>query len=297
MFDFEYCEIVRVFLFYENMKFRKYRELFKEEKVQELLNKGLTIRQISEVIKIPEKRLGEMVKYFNLKVINKGTSYNVDHNFFDNIDTQEKAYVLGFLVADGSIEITKRKYKYSKRVSFNNSTDDIETIKKIRDLIIPDYNLSVENRSTKEVHRKDQVTLKFTSDNIVDKLVEKYKVLPNKNQDFNFRLPELGTFSKDFIRGFFDGDGNINRGNNLMGFISTSKLFLKDIAKEIQKEVEFTCNETETEGKSVEKYYRLLININKTNVVQMYNYLYKGSKIHLLRKEKIFKEKIDFYKL
>ena len=39
--------------------------------------------------------------------------YNVNDNFFDNIDTEEKAYVLGFLFADGCI-YKKRSQVYIK---------------------------------------------------------------------------------------------------------------------------------------------------------------------------------------
>ena len=70
------------------MKFKKYN------------NSGKNIKEIAEIVDIPAKRLAEMIKEFRLE-IKKGSSSKVNETFFDKIDSEEKAYLLGFFIADG----------------------------------------------------------------------------------------------------------------------------------------------------------------------------------------------------
>ena len=48
----------------------------------------------------------------------------MNHNYFETIDTPEKAYFLGFLYADGSISNTVK----NKRVKINLAKKDIELL-------------------------------------------------------------------------------------------------------------------------------------------------------------------------
>lgn len=51
--------------------------------------------------------------------------FPINDTFFDVIDSELKAYALGFLVADGCIKHEKRANgNFSYRVAFNNSIDD-----------------------------------------------------------------------------------------------------------------------------------------------------------------------------
>lgn len=122
----------------EYVKFKKYLTNFNKDFIQQKLDEGLTIRMLSPLVEIPEKRLREMVKHFGLTVLNKATTHIVNHNYFDNIDTEEKAYFLGFLVADGCLTKDVRKSGFlSKRINFSNSIWDKEIIERFRDIICP----------------------------------------------------------------------------------------------------------------------------------------------------------------
>lgn len=82
------------------MKFKKYINKFNPEQILELNNSGKNIKEIAEIVDIPAKRLAEMIKEFGLE-IKKGSSSKVNETFFDKIDSEEKAYLLGFFIADG----------------------------------------------------------------------------------------------------------------------------------------------------------------------------------------------------
>ena len=63
---------------------------------------GLNLRKISEIVNIPERRLGELCKLYNLDV-KRNFIYKVVDTFFDNIDCEIKAYLLGYFIADGNM--------------------------------------------------------------------------------------------------------------------------------------------------------------------------------------------------
>ena len=50
------------------MQFKKYISKFNPEEIIKLNNNGKTIREIANIVDIPEKRLAEMIKFFNLDI-------------------------------------------------------------------------------------------------------------------------------------------------------------------------------------------------------------------------------------
>lgn len=142
----------------------------------------------------------------------------VDHNYFEKIDHQDKAYWIGFLLADGGVfgnEITinlqARDYKHLKR--FKTCLKSQHKLKKI----ISSFN-------------SHQYRFKFRSTKMVQDL-SKWGVIPNKSLVVNMpKLPEK--YVPHLVRGIFDGDGCISsymRGNNITyGFtiVGASKSFM-----------------------------------------------------------------------
>ena len=74
--------------------------------------------------------------------------YNIDETFFDVIDTEEKAYFLGFLYADG--------YNNTDRNSVNLSLkeDDKEILEKLNNLLQPNKPLQFVNTSNQRKIKK-----------------------------------------------------------------------------------------------------------------------------------------------
>lgn len=276
-------------------KFTKHLSKFDKIFIQQKLDEGLTSKMISEIVEIPGRRLGEMIKHFGLEVTNKCTTHIVNHTYFDEIDTEEKAYFLGFLVADGCVTKCVRKSGFiSKRITFCNSIWDKEVIEKFRDIICPTVEIKWKNNSTDIITRRDQASFKFTSEHMFDTLVEKYGINERKTHDLNFKLPDLGIYMRHFIRGFMDGDGHVRK--NQINFIFTSKSFMRQITNYFEERL-FTTRYNTIKGKTV-VYYRHYVNISKLNIQRMYSILYDDASIYLERKKKVFESEIvDSYKL
>lgn len=212
----------------------------------------------------------------------KINNYNKD--FFKKIDSELKAYVLGYLVADGCITIEHRKEKPNnpiRRVQFQPSVDDLQVITLIRDVIAPTNKLTI--ITSKRSNRKDTVKLRLACTEIVNDLMFLYNIKPRKTYDSLFRFPKMEKqYKRHFIRGFIDGDGSI--GVRHFSMICNSKLFAEDILKEFLESVPDLKSYIYAENRSQTTYYSLHFSVNKKSRVDLFNFLYKDSNYRLSRK-------------
>ena len=212
----------------------------------------------------------------------KINNYNKD--FFKTIDSELKAYILGYLVADGCITIEHRKEKPNnpiRRVQFQSSVDDLQVITLIRDVIAPINKLTI--ITSKRSNRKDTVKLRLACTEIVNDLMFLYNIKPRKTYDSLFRFPKMEKqYRRHFIRGFIDGDGSI--GVRHFSMICNSKLFAEDILKEFLEIIPDLKSYIYAENRSQTTYYSLHFSVNKKSRVDLFNFLYKDSNYRLSRK-------------
>ena len=69
--------------------------------------------------------VSSVVKRFNLNP-KKARENTIIDDFFDEINTDEKAYLLGFFIADGYI--SNQSGRKNKRFGINQSIDDLEVV-------------------------------------------------------------------------------------------------------------------------------------------------------------------------
>ena len=110
------------------------------------------------------------------------------------------AYVLGFFAADGTITFTKRKtYFWSINIT------DKDLLERIRDAVGSSHSIS--RRVKQSVNHKDLYRLQIGSKQMCEDLMS---LGFTTNKANNIGLPKVpkGLFF-DFLRGYFDGDGNV----------------------------------------------------------------------------------------
>lgn len=227
-----------------------------------LSNNGITLRTLSEA----------------------ATKYEVASDFFSVIDSEEKAYWLGFMYADGYVTGTKI-------VGCKLSTKDEEHLIKLRNTLSPTKPLYYDETSQGFGNNTKSVALILTNRNLFKDLVSK-GCIQNKSKLLTF--PNENIVPKElihhFIRGYFDGDGSVTAGINpkghiriLIGIVGTHH-FLSEIRKELSLE----------DTKYLYKYKNKDIHelkVGGTNVVKaIYNFLYKDATVFLERKYIKFKE-------
>lgn len=96
-----------------------------QQLVINLVEEGMTVSEISKQLGKNQSSISSVVKRFNLTP-KKAYTNTVNAEFFDIIDTPEKAYLLGFFIADGCIN--KNTDKSKGRFGINQSEDDKEIV-------------------------------------------------------------------------------------------------------------------------------------------------------------------------
>lgn len=163
--------------------------------------------------------------------------YELDESYFDEIDNQNKAYILGFLYADGHNSISK------STLTMSLQEEDFNILEKIRKELKSDKPLEFLDYSKKNdfgYKYKNQYRLNVFSKHICTSL-ENIGMMSNKSLSLSFPNISEDLYAH-FIRGYFDGDGSIcrqikNEHNHavLITITSTNQFCqkLKDICNDI----------------------------------------------------------------
>lgn len=127
---------------------------------------------------------------------------NVDVRFFDDIDSVDKAYILGFIYADGCI--------YDNgRFGFCLAYQDIDILYFIKDKMQILSDVKIHHNKKGSINRQPQCVLRVSSVKIVKRLAE-FGIKRNKTLNEGLLFPD---FNNDlitaFLRGLSDGDGNL----------------------------------------------------------------------------------------
>lgn len=188
-------------------------------KKMELKKSEFERRNKSKEITCSTKCMGELrkIKYMGRK--NPNTKYNLDDNFFKEIKTEEKAYILGWIASDGSI-------RKNGEISIVIKDTDKEILEKMRDIVCKE--IFVVDKKREDGNRS---SLRFCSKTMVKDVCKWLGIKPGKKFD-KIKMPKISKSLKwHFIRGFFDGDGCVRKkikGRHIDCTITTSSVFMRD---------------------------------------------------------------------
>ena len=245
------------------------------EQAKKLYKQGKSLRQIGEVLNIDRKKLSKKLKEDGIIIRdpNKNTGgkakriKEVDETIFENIDTEEKAYWLGFLYADG--------YVNNRQVELTLKADDLEHIEKFKNFMKSNHKISY--RKDINAYRITICSTKIAYDlNNLGCVQAKSLILtfPTEEQVPNDLIHH-------FMRGYFDGDGCISygQGQYRLCILGTSD-FLDEYENYILNVLDRTNrNKRKLNGQASSIQYAGTKQVNK-----IYNFLYKNATIYLERK-------------
>lgn len=205
-------------------------------------------------------------------------TYKIKENYFETIDSEEKAYFLGLLFADGS-----NTGKYYTRLELKEEDEYI--IRKLRNAIYP------RKEKAKLFYRKfsveqNSVLLCISSKKISEDLT---RIGCVKSKSLILEFPKIEKhYVRHFIRGYFDGDGSIVYSDKKRAFSILGTIPFLEEVKNILK-CELNVNDTKIiKPKKESKIYRLAITSTK-DIINTYHYMYDQNSICLKRKLKRFK--------
>lgn len=215
-----------------------------------------------------------------------------NEDYFENIDTEEKAYWLGFIAADGSI-VKSSEYN-SYRLYINLSNVDKSHLEKFRNAIkandveLQEYTSSIGfcNPNGTTTSRIVLNSLKLCTD------LAKYHIHQRKSYDI--QMPNINSdLIPHYLRGLFDGDGSYyyqydlknNRYRYIFEVVGASEAFFKQI-KEYLLSVNIKTNIYYRKGTNSIR----LMSGSKQEILKLIDLLYSNANIYLDRKYKKINE-------
>jgi len=214
--------------------------------------------------------------------------YSLNEAFFENIDTEEKAYWLGFIYADGCIS--------NNRLQFDLSWKDNDHLAKLACSLGTDTPVKFKKR---ENHEKAFFRV------VSRKLINDLKRLGlTERKSFTIKFPSEDLVAKEyqhhFIRGYVDGDGSFivrprkDRPSNSYTFkVIGSTAFIQALQNIM---IDQGLSKTKLEiykSDDISKTIATMTYCGRLSVAKVFNFLYGNETMCLSRKKMIASQSIN----
>jgi len=240
--------------------------------LEDCLAKGMSTRKIEQICGKNNRTVSYWINKYEIQDQSK---YKKSKNYrFDKIDTKEKAYVLGFILADGAI---------------NEKTTEISVALKDREIV--DYiagiiggNVHIDNMFDKKTRRFPRIRLQ--------KRIEDIKKFLGGYAKIDRHYPRVREdLERYLIQGFFDGDGCITWGRRKDKDRVWQKVSFNSQLKPLEGVQQYLLKNlsisTTIKPKGKEKCY-ILEFANKTDVLRFCQHIYPNED-YIILKRKYFK--------
>lgn len=231
-----------------------------------LFNEGNGINRISKLIGISDHHISSHFESIGIHPGINNQRYTYYEDVFEVIDTEEKAYWLGFLSADGSV--------CNNIVELQLKEADASHVDKFAKFMSPD--LIGRPKPQTNSYRVSVCNKKIADD------LTKLGVTPNKSLTLEFCEQVPKELLHHYIRGYIDGDGTIHirkDGQAIVEVLGTEQ-FLNRIVQSLN----LKHNKKKNHGKALSIRYS-----GSKQVKAILDVLYKDATVYLERKYEIYK--------
>lgn len=238
---------------------------------------------------LPGKTKGDILAYCH-KIGLTRTKKTCTRDFFNVIDTEEKAYWLGFIFADGYISYSEKNMKKGQLATtyctgIKLKWSDREHLKKFNKSIRGNYKVFKETSHPDGFRKKITEAAKILvySQQMYNDLNKYF----DRDKTYTAKFPSIPeNLMRHFIRGYFDGDGCFSFTDRTFDieFLGASKDFHEGLANVLSKNnFKFTIN-SKINKYNTEMYY-IYINRNEDKC-NFLKWIYEDCNIYLERKYK-----------
>ena len=254
-----------------------------EELAFEFQLTNISLTKMSKRENVDRRTLSKHFKDLGIKIINKQNRVKFDNHVFDNIDTEEKAYWLGFIFVDGNIKNVSKSSAYTFEISLKGL--DINHLYKFNSFMKHEKN-NIKLSKSKCKGKIFERCRWIVSDKHLWNTLNNLGCTPKKSLTLEFPKNIKFKLIRHFIRGYFDGNGcitryvYINTVSPRIEIIGTYN-FLNAIKDIINIECKFRHDKRHSD-----KTY--ILEFNKESGIKFINYIYDDSSIYLDRKYKLY---------
>lgn len=264
----------------------KYIELVEEDVISMYKSNEYTMIKLCEYFKVSKYKIRTILKLNNVE-LKSSKKYNYNDDIFECIDNEEKAYWLGFLYADGYVRFRE---KSGSELKLKLGVKDKDHLLKFKKFISNDDIPVV----YEEYKNSKCFKVSINSKKIVSDLI---KLGCTNKKSLTIEFPLLKEeFNRHFMRGFFDGDGSVGSRIDKDQFyptfniVSGSYNMINIYNNLLSKYCEIKNNKIY----NYKSYYRIYYN-SCTDIIKIYNFLYKDVEVYIVRKKLKFIKIGDYY--
>lgn len=274
---------------------KKLTDQQKIDLVKDYLETDITVTDLGKKYNITRSSATSLLKNRKIKIRQrKFRRYHFDENYFDFIDTEDKAYFLGLLYADGYNNVK------NNRINITLQARDVDILLKFKTYIKHEKELHYRVRNIKNPNHQNVYKLDLCSQHLCKQLV-KLGCLENKSLILKFptsiQVPEY--LMRHFLRGYWDGDGTVgiykNKKTNycqISTSIAGSHSFCLSSKHYLENKLNIHCSYFTTKGAN---YSRCSIS-GKQQTLLFLNYLYEDATVYLDRKYNKYLQVVDLVK-
>lgn len=245
-----------------------------EQEIKNKYQNGIPLIQLQQEYKISYDRIKNLTKGLQISA-SKRINPLLNENYFETIDSDEKAYWLGWIISDGAIINQPEKSKFQLELTLKIEDEDI--------LHLLEKDLGVQNK----VYLSNNKYKRFSlgSKKIVIDL-EKLGITQNKT--FSVKVPSFDKkYNAAFIRGIFDGDGGFTHYQRKTGQICNELSFCGNefivswILKTLTEEIPELKKNSITREHSIKRIRWS----SQKDIILIRDYLYTNHNNHYLQRK------------
>jgi len=256
------------------MRKLKYLSEQEEKQVLDKRTNGFSLKSIIKEFGISDRHYYEIMGKHNVKLKEHIPKYNFNENYFEKIDTEDKAYFLGFIVADGCV----------------HCTNNIKIIQKEPDILY-EFKEYIKFEGPVFFSKKRNIASIGVSSDKMKNDLEKLGVFSNKTMVIKY--PKINKeLESHFMRGVFDGDGCISihhdkRDASERGQVNICSGSIEFINQYVDNLVEY-ANVKKNNIRCPKGTYHVIDWGGLTDVENIYKFFYKDATVFLERKKETF---------
>lgn len=267
--------------------YKKYNHLTEEQKaycIEHHLDK--TSYQLAEELNVSQASIWKVWEQAGLKNTKPAKRiYNFTENYFETVDTQNKAYWIGLLAADGNVH--KQERQGQTKISITLQREDAQLLQ----------NFAIDINTEKPIYyREHYATFAITSDKMASDLSQ-YGIVPKKTYHMTFPSQTISDeLMPHYLRGYFDGDGSISKkiDEQHLSHTQISYCGYCDFLTQIQHylQIKYNIKSVVHEDKRYDKYstdkpFGYLVFTNKYTRSTFLNLIYTDAHRYLQRKKEL----------
>lgn len=265
-----------------------------KSRIIQMYNDGLSTVKIGKIYGVNNKSIAVVLEENGISRNQKRfvRKYTINESFFDNIDTQDKAYCLGFLAADGC------NFPKKGTISMSLEECDKNILEKMCTVMNNQHPLEYIDYSNKHdfgYTYKNQYRMLIFSSHMCNSLIDK-GIIPSKSNSLKFPYFLTEELLPHYIRGLSDGDGSlgyknkenfISKGEKKLNYSLTSTIYMcNGIAEYLYKNMDIIPKIIEA---SNHNGYTYSLYITKQNdIITFLNWLYQDCNLYLQRKYDLY---------